>query len=269
VILAEAAVAYARRGWRVFPLVPRRKVPLTRHGLHDASRDPGLVGALWAEHPAANVGVACGPSGLLVVDIDGEAAARAWVELAARNGGDPRTLTAATAKGWHCYYEGEGRSTAGRIAPGIDTRGRGGYVVAPPSVHETGALYRWVEPAAAAAPLPSWVAEALRRPPPSPVGEARELPEGAAFTRYGLAALAGIVDEMAATPEGRRNATLNALAFRAGRLVGAGQLAEEVAGRELVAAAVAAGLDAEEAAATFRSGFDAGLLRPVRLEARP
>jgi hypothetical protein len=72
---------------------------------------------------------------------------------------------------------------------------------------------------------------------------------------------------MAATSEGQRNSMLNALAYRCGRLSAAGQLAEQVARRDLVAAAVAAGLDGEEAETTFRSGFTAGLFRPVSLEA--
>jgi Bifunctional DNA primase/polymerase, N-terminal len=266
--LATAAVAYARRGWFVFPVAARGKTPVTRRGMLDASTDTELVAAWWEQRPQANIGVACGPSGLLVVDLDGEDAVRAWADLAARHGGHQRTLVARTGKGFHGYFAGEGRSSAGRIGPRIDTRGGGGYVIAPPSVHGSGAVYRWIDPELDPVPVPEWLTEALDRgQPDSPVGERQELPHGALWTSYGCSALAAITDEMAATVEGERNSTLNALAYRCGRLSAAGQLAEDVAHDFLIAAAIQAGLGGDEAEATFRSGFTAGLFRPVSLEA--
>jgi hypothetical protein len=271
--LRHAALRYALRGWHVFPVLPRRKTPpLTRRGFHDASRDPGLVNAWWQERPDANVGIATGASGLVVVDVDGEEGAVAWEELCERHGGLPETLVARTAKGWHYYLKGSGRSSTGRLAPGIDTRGVGGYTLAPPSlVAWTGGshIYRWRDPEAELLPAPGWVAEAPKPPPPAAVGEERELPDGAPFTSYGRNAQAALVDEMTSTGEGRRNATLNALAYRAGRLVAAGQLAAHVARTELVAAALASGLDGEEVGRTFQSGFAAGLQIPARVGARP
>lgn len=266
--LAAAAVVYAHRGWAVFPLAPRGKRPITRHGLKDATCDPGLVGAWWTEQPNANIGVSCGASDLLVVDLDGAEAVTAWSRLTSEYGGHARTLTAMTAKGAHLYFAGEGRSSAGKLAPGIDTRGAGGYVVAPPSVHESGAVYAWADPEAAIVPLPGWVKAMLAPRSPSPVGEARQLPAGAPYTRYGLTALAHLVDEMAATAEGQRNHTLNALAYRAGRLSAGGQLAEHVAEHELIRAAIEAGLPEQEAVQTFWSGFHAGCARPVEIEER-
>jgi hypothetical protein len=264
----NAALRYAGRGWHVFPLVPRRKVPLTRHGLKDASCDLGLVTAWWAEHPNANIGIACGPSGLVVVDIDGEEAGHTWADLAARHGGHPRTLTAATAKGWHLYFAGQGRSTTGRIAPHVDSRGLGGYVCVPPSIHESGVAYHWLDPDAPVAPLPTWIRKALEPTTVAAVGEPEKLPDGTPFTNYGLAALAAFVDEMSGAAEGTRNDTLNAIAYLAGRLVAAGQLAAHVARTELVAAGLAAGLGGEEVGRTFGSGFAAGLQVPARIEAR-
>jgi hypothetical protein len=142
-------------------------------------------------------------------------------------------------------------------------------VIAPPSVHGSGAVYEWIDPTLDPVPVPEWLLEALERsnPADSSVGERRRLPHGVPFTPYGRSALAAISREMAATSEGQRNSMLNALAYRCGRLSAAGQLAEQVARRDLVAAAVAAGLDGEEAETTFRSGFTAGLFRPVSLEA--
>jgi hypothetical protein len=266
--LRIAAIDYARRGWHVFPVAPRGKTPLTKSGLKDASTDSGLVAAWWDERPNANIGVACGPSGLLVVDLDGEEAVRAWADLTTRHGLHPRTLVSRTGKGHHLVFRGDGPSSASRIAPKVDTRGRGGYIVLPPSVHGSGASYCWLDPTREPVPAPAWLFQLLEHGNGSSVGERRELPKGILFTPYGLVALERLAGEMARTPEGERNATLNALAFRCGRLNAAGQLAEYVAHRDLVAAARAAGLDADEAERTFRSGFAAGLLRPVVLEER-
>jgi hypothetical protein len=261
--LGAAAVAYARRGWYVFPVAPRGKTPITKRGMLDASTDMDLVAAWWERRPQANIGVACGPSGLLVVDLDGEDAVRGWADLAARHGGHERTLVARTGKGFHGYFRGEGRSSAGRIGPSA-----GGYVIAPPSVHGSGAIYQWIDATLDPVPVPDWLTEALDRGlPDSPIGERHRLPDGVLFTPYGRSALVTIAEEMAATVEGERNSTLNALAYRCGRLSAAGQLGEQVARRDLVDAAVAAGLDGDEAEATFRNGFTAGLFRPVILEA--
>jgi hypothetical protein len=266
--LAAAAVACARRGWHVFPVVPRRKVPLTKNGLLDASTDLGLVGAWWEEYPRANIGVACGPSGLLVVDVDVADAMRAWGELAAGYGGHEPTLTARTSKGVHFYFAGKGPSSAGRIARGVDTRGLGGYVLTVPSV--TTAVYRWVHCAGTElAAAPGWLVEALDRGQPAGnVGEARELPPGLLYTPYGRRALLALAGEAAAAPEGERNATLNAVSYRAGRLSAAGQVAARIARKSLVAAAGRAGLDEKEAVATFESGFQAGQRSPVEIKAR-
>lgn len=268
--LAAAAVVYAHRGWFVFPLVPRRKVPLTTHGLNDASCDPALVAGWWREQPQANIGVACGPSGLLVVDVDGDEAAETWTRIAGSNGGYQSTLTAKTGNGFHIYFTGPGRSSAGRLGRRIDTRGVGGYVVAPPSIHESGHMYRWLDAAAPVTAAPGWVSAALELPASAaaPMGAARRLPDGAPYTAYGLIALAGIVDEMAAAAEGHRNHTLNALAYRSGRLVAAGEIAEEVAFEELVDAALATGLDPDETSRTFASGFRAGLQIPAQVGER-
>jgi hypothetical protein len=161
--LGAAAVAYAERGWHVFPVAPRGKVPVTKRRMLDASLDEGLVAAWWEQRLQANIGVACGPSGLVVVDLDGEEAVRGWADLVARHGGHERTLVARTGKGFHLYFAGEGRSSAGRIGPRIDTRGAGGYVIAPPSVHGSGAVYQWIDATLDPVPVPDWLTEALER----------------------------------------------------------------------------------------------------------
>jgi hypothetical protein len=268
--LGEAAVEYARRGWYVFPLAVRGKTPVLRRGMLGASTDEGLVAGWWEQRPAANIGVSCGPSGLLVVDVDSREGARAWSELCALHGGQPEpTRAAVTGRGFHFYFVGQGRSSASRIAPGVDTRGAGGYTIAPPSIHRSGAAYRWRDPSQDPVAAPEWLLELLEHGRHhEEIGERKELPDGVPFTPYGRSALERISAEMAGTVEGERNATLNALAYRCGRLSAAGQLAEQVAQRDLIAAALVAGLGPEEAAKTFRSGFTAGLFRPIALEKR-
>lgn len=266
-LLADAALAYAGRRWHVFPLAERGKRPATVHGLHDATTDLELVERWWSRRPHANVGIACGPSGLLVVDLDGDEAQGRWADLAARAGGCGQTLVATTGKpgGLHLYFAGDGPSNAGRLGGGIDTRGRGGYVVAPPSVHENGRRYTWRAPGAEVAAAPAWLLEALKpkvlAAPVNAFGGGRVLPPGLPFTRYGEQALVGLVDEMLTTPTGRRNDRLVRLAYRAGRLVRAGEVAEHVAEDALVRAGCSTGeppLSPAEALGVVRRGLKAG-----------
>jgi hypothetical protein len=154
-VYLDAAVNYAARGWPTFPCAARSKRPLTRHGLHDATTDRDTIATWWRRWPDANVAIRTG-SGLLVIDVDDLSAIAQIPAL-------PRTLTVATGsgRGMHFYFTGDGPSTAGKLAPGIDSRGHGGYVIAPPSVHpETGLGYAW-ESRAPLAPAPSWLLERL------------------------------------------------------------------------------------------------------------
>jgi hypothetical protein len=138
----------------VFPCRVRDKRPATANGFRDATRDPGQIREWWGLEPNFNVGLATGAvSNVFVVDVDGPEAERELQRLEL-----PPTIEAITARGRHLYFEHPNtpiQNTAGKIAPGIDTRGDGGYVLAPPSIHPSGALYRWAPNgarAAAAAP---------------------------------------------------------------------------------------------------------------------
>src|ERR1700722_11824995 len=66
----DIALEHARRGWFVFPCIPRTKRPLIKDNLKQASRDEAQIRAWWTQWPEANIGIACGLSGLSVFDVD-------------------------------------------------------------------------------------------------------------------------------------------------------------------------------------------------------
>lgn len=168
--LLLAALKYASRGWPVLPLhTPEGlgcschkpdcsrigKHPRVRHGVKDATTRPDVIERWWRMWPNANIGIATGPtSGLLVLDIDGIDAFKAFLYFEADHN-IPWTLGVRTGRqnedglrvGWHFYFAWPaGRSiheTVGWLDKGIDVRGDGGYVIAPPSLHESLARYRW------------------------------------------------------------------------------------------------------------------------------
>lgn len=144
----DAALAYADRGWSVFPIRPKLKAPMTKHGFKDASCYLNKVKEWWGEYPQANIGVATGQvSGLLVVDIDprngGEQSFKEFQKL---YGPMPHMPTVKTGgDGKHFFLKHPGGNIPGRtnILPGIDIKSDGGYVLAPPSIHPNGKPYVW------------------------------------------------------------------------------------------------------------------------------
>lgn len=151
---------YPRR-WSIFPCAPRGKAPLTEHGLNDASNDSDDAWAWWERWPQANIGLRTG-GGIIVLDEDGEEGRASLAALQAQHGALPTTMQAQSGRmdgGTHYYFAYAGDdigNSAGRIGKGLDVRGTGGYIIIPPSVHETGRRYTWLndlEPA----PLPEWL----------------------------------------------------------------------------------------------------------------
>lgn len=152
-----SAVEFAARGWKVFPLAPRTKVPhpsLSRNGYKCASSDVEEV-SRWSGKDV-NVGIACAASGLIVIDVD------------QRNAPDqqvvdqfPATFTVGTADGHHLYYAiGEGKYR-GKVGDGIDVK-YNGYVVAAGSIHPDGPVYHvidWQDPV----PFPAHLRHLIER----------------------------------------------------------------------------------------------------------
>jgi hypothetical protein len=158
----RAALKLADRGLRVFPCRPHDKRPATLHGVKDATIDPDAIQRWWRQEPTFNIGVATGAvSGIMVIDVDDLDAEAELEKLEDENGALPSTVEGVTARGRHLYFKWPGRdirNSAGKIAPGIDVRANGGYVLGPPSLHPTGKRYAWsVDSANAFAAAPEWL----------------------------------------------------------------------------------------------------------------
>lgn len=141
--LREAACWYAGQGIAVFPLQPRNKKPFPgSRGFKDATTDRQQILAWWTAHPDANIGL---PTGELfdVIDIDGEQGAISFRTMLAEDMLPPIYGRARTGRdcGRHLYIRATGDGNSAHLLPGVDYRGAGGYVVAPPSL--TTSRYYW------------------------------------------------------------------------------------------------------------------------------
>ncbi|WMD03208.1 bifunctional DNA primase/polymerase [Streptomyces sp. FXY-T5] len=245
-----SALAAAERGWPVIPLRPGSKRPAGhaeracpgtgrcagghRTPEERATTDPDLIHAAWA-HRLYNVGIATGPAGLLVIDLDvckpqepegapdGATSLQALCERAGQ--ALPDTYRVRTARGGeHLYFTAPRgvrlRNSTNRLGAHIDTRAWGGYVVAPGSTTPDG-TYTVLDDRNPAT-LPEWLSAALRSKPK------RANYAMAIFTKchsgYAAAALRGEVRNVATAADGTRNATLLRAARALGRLIASGDL---------------------------------------------
>lgn len=282
--LLDSALGYAHRGWRVFPLHgivngvctcgradcgSAGKHPLVRRGLYEATTDGNKLRSWWRRWRSANIGLATGAeSGVVVIDIDLPTALPSLDHLLEQ--GLERTLTGLTGGGGiHLVFatdDLELGNSAGRLPgiegelPGIDLRGNGGHIVAPPSVHRSGRSYEWLDPNAALADAPGW----LRRPARVPVdlGDVASAELVGDGTPYGLAVLRDELDRLAAAQIGTRNHELNRSAFVLAQLVAGGELVEAAVRQSMLSTALSIGLDGAESCQTIDSAFDAGLRSP-------
>jgi len=269
--LAAAARWYAREGFPVLPVRPRDKVPDTARGLHDATTDPATLARLWQENPDRNVGIRTG-QGVFVLDVDGADGEASLQALEVRCGPLPETVESTTGRGRHLYFrhpaEVTVKNSAAQLGPGLDVRGDGGYIVAPPSFHPNGNRYGWRDghriDRRPIADAPPWLLDLVQRrvsPPPEPSGPAA--PDR--VTAYAQKALGEELSAVASAPEGQRNDCLNRAAFSLGQLVATGALDRRTVERALIGAAQAAGLDRTETERTIRSGIEAGTKDPRHL----
>jgi len=156
-----AALQLAQKGLAVFPCQPRGKEPACDTGLHAATTDVERINWWWRAFPDLNIGVATGAaSGVFVLDIDGEDGEGSLLKLETEHGALPPTVEAITGKGRHCYFRTSKKisNSAGQLGVGLDVRGDGGYVIAPPSIHPSGRAYAWsVDTTRDFAAAPDWL----------------------------------------------------------------------------------------------------------------
>ncbi|WP_457519382.1 bifunctional DNA primase/polymerase [Streptomyces sp. TE33382] len=300
--LLASALRYAERGMYVHPLLVGAKEPRWLDWEARATRDPEVIERTWGRAPF-NIGVACGPSALVAVDLDvphdGEVSGLADIvdgmtmldSLAAQIPGAQitPTLTVRTPSGGrHLVYRApagvEVRNTARTIGWCIDTRAAGGYIVGIGSQVD-GVPYELEGSVTDPAVLPGWLLTLITTAPEPPksggaprradvVARLRDLTrQGTREERWAHGILRSECDELAAMkPDTGRNNRLNLAAYRAGQLVAAGLLDQAVAEEHLTEAAQASGLgekSAFEIEKTLRSGMTAGLSRPRRMTTAP
>jgi len=174
----EAALAYLAKGWCVIPAAARGKrpkIPWRRFQEQQASYVE--VRNWFTRWPDANLAIVTGEvSGIVVLDIDpGHGGEESLSDLMAQHGALPRTVAARTGGGGrHIYFQHPGKPVRNQVglAPGLDLRGDGGLVIAPPSLHPSGQHYQWVEgqdpDSLPLAPLPRWLLRRLQDHPGRP-----------------------------------------------------------------------------------------------------
>ena len=279
--MLTAALLYAERGKPVFPCHSQNKRPLIQGGLLSATTEIDQITAWWGKWPNAMIGVPTGAaSGFFVLDVDrpkkeGDPdGLHTITELQDKHGSlEGFTRQSTPSGGFHYLFKWPAdaviKNSAKKIAPGLDVRGEGGYIVIAPSFNtELGKAYQWennVKPADA----PQWVLDLIinankkdrSTPPP-----ARRVAVVSSNHPYVLAAFNEEVEKLSTWPSGGRNDALNAAAFSLGTLVGAGALDREQVISGLYRACEDNGLIADDGENSFykslNSGLEAGMASP-------
>lgn len=324
--LLAAALAYAARGWPVFPCSPQNKAPLLKSlrdaagnkipksgGVSQASTDETLIRGWWAKWPKAMIGVGMGENGLFVVDFDprrDEATGEEWTldglkaALEEQMGcALPESLAVRTQSGGvHVYLRqpedaltggGELIRNRGNLPLHVDVRGKGGYVIAPPSRMANGAEYRWLRGDADALPVeaPEALIAILRGPkaaaaeqkdvgaeaPASsspPVRPARRAGDASsvddweqeAVRRYAEAALDAEVAKARDAVAGTRNKTISAVGLTLGHLIQPGALTRAEV-EDALAIVARQWPEIEKTMASIESAIDKGIADPRDLSA--
>jgi hypothetical protein len=260
-----AALAYAAHGWAVFPVPPG-----TKRSYKSAERAWGMtrnaeeIRRDFTRWPDAGIGIPCGAvNGIIVIETDTKAGGHAadgdpsLTQLEIKHGALPETLRAISPSGSvHRYFKHPGIkiiSSASELGAGIDVRGDGGMVIAPPTVRPGVGVYRWINRNPIAEP-PAWLVELTKdkTPPPKRLS-IRERAQaalrqweanrrGGNAEAYAGAALEYEIRDLAGAAQGGRNHALNRSAFSLLQLVHAGQLDRADVERQLIDACIANGL---------------------------
>jgi hypothetical protein len=285
--LLRSALDAARRGWHVFPCAVDGKRPALRGNWQDLATTSADQVRDWWKRAPYNIGIACGPSGLVVIDLDlprdvpgddpaddgalfplsgADRLSRLAREHGERYPGGTYVVDTPSG-GCHLYFsagaETRARNSAGVLGPHIDVRADGGYVVGAGS-RIGGQAYTARSGPRLPVPLPAWLGRLAADTPLALTVPAPRLPlaDRAQGRAYAMAALRAETSRVAAAPPGTRNDTLNRAAFSLGQLVAAGLLPPVPVITGLISAAMHAGLPEDEAVRTVRSGLAGGARKP-------
>lgn len=260
-------------GWHVYPMSSTSKAACFKRASDAATCDLDVIEKWTAEYPGCGWRVVCGPSGLFSLDVDKPGTHHAdgfasLVSLTDKFGPlPPRPMTRTGGSGGAAlFFKHEGqplRGESGVPAAGLDPhRGRQAIVI-PPSRHSvTKGEYTWRVPPweVTPPPIPKWLSDLLA-PPPEPAWRKHEFTP---TTDRARAVLMKAIHSVADAPSGAANVTLNKQAFRLGAWCAAGLLPETDATESLFSAARQRSIPAIEARDTIKSGFTAGLKKPVQ-----
>jgi len=203
---ATDAARYAeRQAWQVFPITAGRKEPPLVKWAEEATNDLPKLRQWWGRWPNANIGLACGKrSRVIVLDVDaGHGGNQSLLQLQVNYGQLPQTVVSMTGGGGqHILFQHPGveiRNSAGKLGPGLDIRGDGGYIVLPPSLHPSGKCYAWAKGLSPdqtqLASMPEWLVNLLADKPQAPQPSQPAAPVGEKITagarNQTLASLAG------------------------------------------------------------------------------
>lgn len=188
-----AALQYASLGWAVIPVFPFHngkcdcndptcdapgKHPIPKGWQNQGTKDPKVIEKWWTKWPQAGVGIVTGSlSGIIVLDVDPDKGGdESLLDLTSQQRRLPDTVQCLTGGGGkHFYFQTTQtilHNSAGKLAPGLDIRAEGGFVVAPPSLHKSGRCYEWEtssDPAnVPVAPIPNWLLQLIQPSGTSP-----------------------------------------------------------------------------------------------------
>lgn len=260
--ILQAVADLFDRGLTIIPLKPRSKIAAVSWGDFQSSR-PILdqLQTWFADKPDRNAGILTGAcSGVVVLDID---ANRGGEDSVAKLGPLPQTPSVTTGNGRHLYFQHPGFDVSNQVdtLPGVDLRGDGGYVVAPPSVHENGHLYEWEIglDEIPLAPLPESLLKLVAERKDRADEDCGRCAETSTSTAYGLKALSQECVSLAELPKGTRNSELNITACKIGQLIGAGELDETEARGRLIEACERNGLVRDDKLSSVRATINSGI----------
>lgn len=234
------------------------KAPYTTYGLKDATRSTRIIDIWFGDrYPSAAIGVPTGEKlGAWVLDLDrhGDRDGHTWLaEMEAKHGRLPETARATTANGGtHIFFKHvDGVRNRAAIAPGVDTRGEGGYILSPGSVMQDGRRYVWVdhdgEDIPEFADAPEWLIDMVITKAPAPVETKKreyvyQPKDNSGAERYASKAFTMELDKLSSAPKGQRGQQLFASACSIGELVATGLISRSEAESGLLDSAISNGL---------------------------